>query len=156
VLLGKGKKEAGTLKRLTEAYTPELFLPDFNSALGITQIKTVERFIERRKEIAQVFSRAVMQSRHKILIQKGEGENIYYSFPIVIDSGMKDVQSYARKKGIETKPAFTGSIIAFLPEDERKWPVAASLLLRCLLFPLYPTLTKLGIGQIEKVLTTLP
>lgn len=156
LLLGRGKKEAGVLKRLTETYMPELFLPDFNSALGITQIKTVERFIERRREIAQVFSRAIMQSRHKILIQKGEGENIYYSFPIIIDSGLKDVQTYARKKGIETKPAFTGSIIAFLPEEDRKWPASASLFLRCLLFPLYPTLTKPGISQIEKVLTTLP
>ena len=156
LLLGRGKKETGQLKRLTEDYVPELFLPDFNSALGITQIKTVERFIERRKEIAQIFSRAVMQSRHKILVQKGDGENIYYSFPIIIDSGMKDVQAYARKKGIETKPAFSGSIIAFLPEEEKKWPTAASLFLRCLLFPLYPTLTKPGMVQIEKVLTTLP
>ena len=156
LLLGKGKKETGVLKRLTESYLPELFLPDFNAALGITQIKTVERFIERRKEIAQIFSRAIMQSRHKILIQKGEGDNIYYSFPIIIDSGMKDVQAYARKKGIETKPAFNGTIIAFLPEEEKKWPSAASLYLRCLLFPLYPTLTKPGIGQIEKVLSTLP
>lgn len=156
LLMGKGKKETVNLSKPAEGYTSELLLPDFNAALGITQIRNVEKFIERRKEIASVFSRAVMQSRHRMLIQRGEGENIFFSFPVLLDSGMKDVQAYARKKGIETQPAFADSILADLADPERDWPAARSLLLRCLLFPLYPTLTKTGIQQIEKTLSTLP
>ena len=157
LLLGRSKKETSALSKIIENFPAELMLPDFNAALGITQIKNVERFIERRKEIAAVFSRAVMQSRHKMLIQKGEGENIFFSFPVILDSGMKDVQSYARKKGVETRPAFADSILTGIPPDsERDWPAARSLMLRCLLFPLYPTLTKTGIGLIERTLSTLP
>jgi len=156
LVLGHGKKETSLLKKLVEGYNAELLLPDFNAALGITQIKSVEKFIERRKEIAQIYVRAVMQSRHKTLAQKGEGENVFFSFPVLLDSGMKDVQAYARKKGIDTVPAYLRTILGILPEEEKKWPIANSLFLRCLLFPLYPTLSKTSIQQIEKVLTTLP
>ena len=156
LVLGHGKKETSLIKKAIETYSSELLLPDFNAALGITQIKSVEKFIERRKEIAQVYTRAVMQSRHKTLAQKGDGENVFFSFPLLLDSGMKDVQAYARKKGIETIPAFSHSIQPTLLEEGKKWPTANSLFLRCLLVPLYPTLSKANIQQIEKVLTTLP
>ena len=67
-------------------------------------------------------------------------ENIFFSFPLLLASGMKDVQAYARKKGIETGAAFTESIFVWLPEEEstaKNYPVARSFVLRCLLFPLY-------------------
>jgi dTDP-4-amino-4,6-dideoxygalactose transaminase len=156
LLLCRGRKELNALSKLTDTLPPDVFLPDFNAALGITQVKNIEKFIERRKEIAAVFSHAARQSRHKMLTQKGDGENIFFSFPVLLHSGMRDVQGYARKNGIETRPAFSESILAHLPEDDRAYPVAKSFLLRCLLFPLYPTLTKSGILQIEKTLSTLP
>ncbi|MDR3200537.1 MAG: DegT/DnrJ/EryC1/StrS family aminotransferase, partial [Spirochaetales bacterium] len=156
LLLCKGRKESGALSKLTETLLPEALLPDFNAALGITQIKNIEKFIERRKEIAAVFSHAAMQARHKMLTQKGDGENIFFSFPVLLVSGMKDVQAYARKKGIETKDAFGDSAIAYLPEGGQQYPAARSFLLRCLLFPLYPSLTKPSVEQISKILSTLP
>jgi dTDP-4-amino-4,6-dideoxygalactose transaminase len=156
LLLGKGRKELAALSGFTGELPGDVFLPDFNAALGITQVKNIERFIERRREIASVFSHAVMQSRHKILTQGGEGENVFFSFPVLLDSGMKDVQAYARKKGVETEGAFHNAIITRLPQEDLPFPAARSFFLRCLLFPLYPALTKTGIGQIEKLLSTLP
>jgi dTDP-4-amino-4,6-dideoxygalactose transaminase len=156
LLLGRGKKELGALRKTSGNEMREIFLPDLNAALGLTQIKSIERFVERRKEIAAIFSRAVMQSRHKMLIQKNEGENVFYSFPVLLGSGIKDVQSYTRKKNIDTRPAFADSIMTLLEDRERDLPIAKSLFLRCLLFPLYPTLTKSSITLIEKVLSTLP
>jgi dTDP-4-amino-4,6-dideoxygalactose transaminase len=179
LLLCRGRKEAGTLSKLTETLLPEALLPDFNAALGITQIKNIEKFIERRRDIAAVFSHAAMQGRHKIPTQKGDGENVFFSFPVLLVSGMKDVQAYARKKGVETQAAFAESVLAYLPESAaggsasgegsaagagegsaagggRGFPVARSFLLRCLLFPLYPSLTKKSVDDIAKILSTLP
>jgi len=125
--------------------------------LGITQVRKLNSFLQRRREIAAVFTRAVMQSRHGILAQKAEGENVNFSFPVLLDSGMKDVQAYARKKGVETRPAFTDSALAGLSSEEGDGlPKAKALMLRCLLFPLYPTLTTEGIRQIERTLASLP
>jgi dTDP-4-amino-4,6-dideoxygalactose transaminase len=159
LLLGHGRKETLALSRLPRQPLPGELLPDFNAALGITQIKNIEKFIERRKEIAAIFSHSARQTRHKMLSQKGEAENIFFSFPLLLASGMKDVQAYARKKGIETGAAFTESILAWLPDGDaaaKNYPAARSFLLRCLLFPLYPALTKSSIEQMAKVLSTLP
>jgi dTDP-4-amino-4,6-dideoxygalactose transaminase len=159
VLLCRGRKEAQALSKLSRQPLPGELLPDFNAALGITQVKNIEKFIEKRKEIAGVFSHAAMQARHRMLSQKGDAENIFFSFPLLLASGMKDIQAYARKKGIESEAAFTGSILAYLAEEDaaaKKYPVARSFLLRCLLFPLYPALAKTSVEMITRVLSTLP
>jgi dTDP-4-amino-4,6-dideoxygalactose transaminase len=164
LLLGRSRRETGALSKLMETSSPGVLLPDFNAALGITQIKNIEKFIQRRREIAAVFSHAAGQARHKMLRQKGEAENIFFSFPVLLSSGMKDVQAYARKKGVETQAAFAESVLAYLPDSSaesspgaaKSFPVARSFLLRCLLFPLYPSLTKASVEQISKVLSTLP
>jgi dTDP-4-amino-4,6-dideoxygalactose transaminase len=159
LLLGRGRKETQALLRLPQQPLAGELLPDFNAALGITQIKNIEKFIGKRKEIAAIFSRAAMRSRHRMLSQKGDAENIFFSFPLLLASGMKDVQAYARKKGIESEAAFGESVLAYVAEDDaaaKMYPVARSFLLRCLLFPLYPSLTTEPVKQIEQVLSTLP
>jgi dTDP-4-amino-4,6-dideoxygalactose transaminase len=159
LLLCRGRKETQALLKLPRQPLPEELLPDFNAALGITQIKNIEKFVEKRKEIAAVFSHSAQQVRHRMLSQKGEAENIFFSFPLLLASGMKDVQAYARKKGIESGVAFSESILACLEEDDaaaKRYPVARSFLLRCILFPLYPSLTKSSVEQISRVLSTLP
>jgi len=156
VILGRGRKEVNTLQKIVEPYQPDILLPDFNAALGLTQVQSIEKYLARRKEIAQIFSQAILQSRHRTLSQPGDGENVYYSFPVLITSGLKDVQAYCRKQGIETSPAFAHTILGknLIPEGE--WPVARSLHLRCLRFPLYPSLSRIAIERVQKVLTTLP
>ena len=204
LLLCRSRREMGALARFTETLESGTFLPDFNAALGITQIRNVEKFIQRRKEIAGIFAHSSAQARHRMLSQKGEAENIFFSFPVLLASGMKDVQAYARKKGVETKAAFTESILAYVPRERetadsmdaaapsasttpqpdpttlqttpetlqsdpaapqsklkaaievKNFPVARTFLLRCLLFPLYPALTKTSVEQIARVLSTLP
>jgi dTDP-4-amino-4,6-dideoxygalactose transaminase len=159
LLLCRGRKETQALSKLPRQPLPGELLSDLNAALGITQVKNIEKFIEKRKEIAAVFSRSAMRARHRMLSQKGDAENIFFSFPLLLVSGMKDVQAYARKKGIECEAAFNESILAYVAEDEaaaKMYPVARSFLLRCLLFPLYPSLTSDSVKQIAQVLSTLP
>lgn len=156
IILGKGRKEVNILQRIIESYQLEILLPDFNAALGITQIQSIERFLSKRKDIAQVFSQAILRTRHKPLLQLDEAENVYYSFPILIASGLKDVQAYCKKQGIETTLAFDHSILGAGLTQEKDFPISRALYLRCLLFPLYPSLTKTSIEHLQKVLTSLP
>mgnify|MGYP006283901887 CR=1 FL=1 len=159
VLAGKRKPHTA-LKAAVDSFGRELFLPDMNSALGLTQIKEIESFVAKRQEIAQMFSRAMMRSRHQTPVQPGDGENVFYSFPVLLRSGMKDVATYARKNGVESEPAFSDSILGRYGEIEsvQGWdlPNAKAWLLRCVLFPLYPMLTKKDRELITRVLGTLP
>jgi len=132
-----------------------LLLSDLNASLGLSQMREIESYIATRKEIARVFSRGLMRSSHKTLVQKGEGDNVFYSFPVILESGMKAVRQYARKYNIETIQAFSGSICA-IENTNSHFPNARQLMLRCLLFPCYPMLGKRNVDTISKVLTTLP
>jgi dTDP-4-amino-4,6-dideoxygalactose transaminase len=150
-VLARERKKARSLKAYPLAGYHRL--SDFNASLGIAQMKQIESFIAVRKEIAQNYSRSLIQSKHKSLVQKGEGENIYYSFPVLLDKDIKEAGLYARRKNVETKPAFTDSVIF---KADGGYPNARNIALRCLLFPLYPMLGRKNIGNIARILSTLP
>jgi dTDP-4-amino-4,6-dideoxygalactose transaminase len=69
---------------------------------------------------------------------------------------MKDVIQYAKKKSVETLPAFRSTVLENDSNNGHSFPVAKSLLMRSLLFPLYPMLGKTNIEHIVKVISTLP
>ncbi len=156
LVLAKEKRALTAVKGNSAAFFRDAFLPDMNAALGIIQIKNIERFIAYRSEIAEAFTKAVAGTRHKTFLQPGEGQNIYYSFPVLLNSGMKDVMQYARKKGVETQPAFSESCLARADAENSHCSNAKGFLLRSLLFPLYPGLGKKNAALIVKVLSTLP
>ncbi|MBE3133215.1 MAG: hypothetical protein IMZ55_07060 [Acidobacteria bacterium] len=69
---------------------------------------------------------------------------------------MKEARAYAMKKGVEAVPAFSDTVAAVDEPLAEACPRARSLMLRCLLFPLYPMLAKRDVETISKVLATLP
>ena len=157
-VVARGRSEKTALKKAAESLRTTSLLPDMNASLGLAQIRALGTYIERRREVADVFRRSVMQGRHKAL---ASGETaVPFAFPVMLDGAAKDVISYARKKDVEAVWAFSETIMAVADYwDEcpsERFPAASALLLRCLLFPLYPTLTKADIERISKVLTTLP
>ena len=177
-ILGAGRKERATIRAVLDGYTEDIIMPDMNAALGVTQIKEIEKFIARRKEIAGVFSRAVMASRHRVPVQHGEAENVFFAFPVLVESAVPEAQLYARKKNVTTVPAFAGSIYARMledadapsdggletdgettevaPLDPAAFPNARRFFMRCILFPLYPSLGRNDVETIQRVLGTLP
>lgn len=160
IVLVAGRKLHSGLKSIADSLGRDLLLPDMNSSLGLTQIKEIESFVGKRGEIAQIFSRAMMRSKHKTPVQPGDGENVFFSFPVLLRSGLKDVAAYARKNGVETQPAFADTILGRFGEIDTdaasELPNAKAWLMRCILFPLFPTLTKKDLELITRVLGTLP
>ncbi len=158
-LILAGNKSA--LKSLVEAadtLSADAFLPDLNASLGIVQWREYPQFLESRDMIFGAFTQALMKGRHRTLANPvGEdSRGVPFSFPVVLVSPMNEVRRYARKKGIETEPAFSGRALETYPEAEEDCPVAKALMMSVLLFPLYPTLGKKNVQHIVKVLSTLP
>jgi len=86
-----------------------------------------------------------------------ENASTVWSFPVVLASGVKEVKQYAARKEIEIQPAYEDSIINNAGEETLSSCIhAKSLLLRCVLFPLYPRLGTPEVTKIVKVLGTLP
>ena len=156
LVLAKNRQVAAAAKWIQESsplYSP---LADMNAALGISQLAALDSFVQARREIAQLFGQSLLKSRHKTLVQKTEAENVLSSFPVALSDGMKEVRQYAMKKNVDTLPAFADSIAALEDSPAAHCAHARSLVLRCLLFPLYPMLGKRDVEAVSRVLATLP
>ena len=157
LLFAPGRREWIVLKKLVDSAPATDILPDMNAALAYVGFKEFKRNEEARKQMFTAFSRASMVTRHKTYVRDGDEGSTIYSFPLVLNSGFKDVKAYANKKGIEVRQAYEDSIIALRQEELAPSCICAnSLLLRCALFPLYPRLGKKDEEKIVKVLSTLP
>ncbi len=158
LLLAPSRREWIVLKHIAETSPITDFLPDMNAALALVELKEFARNEKSRRELFTVYSRAVMAGRHKTFLRptNDDGSTIY-SFPLVLNSSVKEVKAYAQKKNIEIKQAYENSIIALRQEELSSDCICAnSLLLRCVLFPLYPRLGQKDVSQIVKVLSSLP
>jgi perosamine synthetase len=156
LLLSRSSKDLNALKKITSDLPESFFLTDLNAALALTQINNIEEFIRKRKDIAQIYHKALMKGRHHTLLQDEEGENIFYSFPVLFEGSAKEAIKYARSKGIITKMAFSDSFFSLQQYADVDCPNAKALYMRCILFPLYPMLGKVNVNHVAKILATLP
>ena len=157
VIFAANRREWSVLKKIAEEAPSTDIMPDMNAALAYVEIKEFARNETTRRELFALYSRSTMSGRHKTYIRAPENGSTVYSFPLVLNSGFKDVKAYAQKKGIEVRQAYENSIIALRQETLSSECICAnSLLLRCALFPLYPRLGQKDAARIVKVLSSLP
>lgn len=163
VVCVRGRNRSRALKEAHEAFEQSAELSDLNAALASVQLKELEHFFERRQELYKYLLDALHKGRHQSPLQKGEAEHMPYAFPVFVDGSLKEVQQYARKKGVETRQAFADCALTALDADEALDAEekegegnARGIAMRTLLFPLYPRLTKKEVETISKVIATLP
>lgn len=157
VLFAPGRREWTVLKKYADEAPSTDLMPDMNASLAYVELKEFNRNEIVRRELFTAYSRAIMSGRHKTFVRAVDAGSTIYSFPVVLNSGFKDVKAYASKKGIEVCQAYENSIIAFRQSELASSCICAnSLLLRCALFPLYPRLGQKDAGKIVKVLMSLP
>ena len=153
-LLFAMSRKDGTLLRHFSGIADEYCLPDINAALAIVQIKEIHKNIERRKEIINAYQQSSLRTRHKRFLVKTEEENNIYSFSLILETGLKDVITYARKKEIILENAFERTIAGANPCEN--CPVSNSLALRTVLFPVYPRLHSADAQRVSRLIMTLP
>jgi len=153
-LLFAMNRKDGMLLRNFSGLADEYFMPDINSALAIVQFKELHRNLTRRHEIAQIYIQASLRTRHKRFIPPNDSEYCNYAFPLVLETGLKDVIAYARKKEIEIENAFENTIAGSTHCED--CPVSASLVMRTVLFPLYPRLRSQDAERVSRLIMTLP
>jgi perosamine synthetase len=156
IVFSQTKRDLGVLRKHVDSLDKTYLLCDVNASLASAQLKAIEEFITRRRDIAAIFTRALMKGKHRSLAQEGDSENVFYSFPVVLEGGVKEAMKYARSKKVPTKEAFSETTAGMIDFADVLCPNAQALSMRCILFPLYPMLTKDQVEQIARVLSTLP
>jgi dTDP-4-amino-4,6-dideoxygalactose transaminase len=162
LLFASGKKLAPIVRNISERLPLEIAMTDYNAALGLAKLREFSDILERRSAIEEAFRLETANTRHAFLGQVGEGTTGRVGFPILLDSSMKDAIIHAKKNGVETAPAFEGSIISGFDADsdcnspENHCKGAQSLSRRCIQFPLHEKISSKDVGLIKKVIATLP
>jgi dTDP-4-amino-4,6-dideoxygalactose transaminase len=154
LLYSLNRRDSALLRGLSDL-PPEYGLPDMNAALAVVQFKEAAKNILKRREIAELYTQSAVRTRHKMFIRQ-ETEYNNYAFPLILETGVNEVKTYARKKDIAVESAFENTLTGSGAVPPEKCPHAYSLSLRTVLFPLYPRLGMTKAGKIAKLIMTLP
>ncbi|MDR2515960.1 MAG: DegT/DnrJ/EryC1/StrS family aminotransferase [Spirochaetaceae bacterium] len=154
LLYAANRRDAAVLRSLSPL--AEYSLPDMNAAMAAVQFREAGRNLEKRREIAKVYTQAALRTRHRQFALTENTEYNHYAFPLILETGMKDVTAYAKKKEIAVESAFVNAQIASLEGAGEKWSEAWSLSLRTALFPLYPRLSSAETEKVARLIMTLP
>jgi dTDP-4-amino-4,6-dideoxygalactose transaminase len=154
LLYAVNRRDASVLRGITPL--SENSLPDMNAAMAVIQVKEAARNMEKRREIADAYNQAALRTRHKRFVQQGEWDYNNYAFPLILETGMKDVKTYAKRKEIVVENAFENTLASSGEVPSGVCPEAYSLSLRTAIFPLYPRLGAAETGKVAKLIMTLP
>jgi len=159
LLYSMNRRDAAALRNLGKDcpcdLPPEYGLPDMNAALAIVQFREAAKNLLKRKEIANLYTQAILRTRHKRFIEHGAEYN-NYAFPVILETGVKEVKTYARRNDIAVESAFENTFIGCGVVSPEQCPEAYSLSLRTVLFPLFPRLKTADALKVSKILMTLP
>ncbi|MDR3122821.1 MAG: DegT/DnrJ/EryC1/StrS family aminotransferase [Treponema sp.] len=155
LLYAMNRRDAGALRSYADL-PREYGLPDMNAAMAVVQFREAARNLEKRKEIARVYAQAGLRTRHKRFVQSDAYEYNNYAFALILETGIKDVMAYAKKKDIAVENALEDTLMGAGVVAAGLCPEAYSLSLRTALFPLYPRLSGPEIEKVSKLIMTLP
>ena len=119
-------------------------LTDFQSALGLSQLKRADKGLERRKEIAEFYENSF---KDKIFIkwQSGVVEGHAYHLYVIEVEKRKELHTYLRQQNIFAQihyiPCHLMPYYRQFGWKEGDMPIAENYYKHCISLPMYPTLT---------------
>jgi dTDP-4-amino-4,6-dideoxygalactose transaminase len=130
------------------------YLSDLGSALILSQWKDVGSFAEKKREhFRHLFHR--LPKGYRPPKQTGDAEPVMPWFPLLVESGAKEVMAYSRKKAVEADWAFRQQS-SWGADYTEACPNARYFLFHTVLFPLYATISAKELDLIGKVIGSLP
>ena len=156
MLYSPGRREAQALRNVADQLCPEELMTDMNAALALAQLKDLDKFLEKRRELSELYGQSLARAHRRALSATVECEPSNFGCVVVLESGAKDVRAYAKKKDVDTVMAFDDTCAAAGVVPEGRCPVAVSLVNRSVAFPLSPRIGKTAAQKIARVLATLP
>lgn len=125
-------------------------MTEMQAALGITQLKKLDKFKQRRREIVDFYNRELGLAH---LVEKDFSNACFHLYPILVEN-RKDFYFKAREKGLNLQvhyiPVHTQPYYAQFGYKKGDYPKAEAYYDRCISLPLYPSLTDDDLVEIVK------
>jgi dTDP-4-amino-4,6-dideoxygalactose transaminase len=125
-------------------------MTDIQAALGLSQLSSLEKFIEKRKEIAARYFQELKNCNFKLPVCKEGKDHIYYRFVIKTkDTSSEYIEKLQQKKVMCRRPVYIPLHIYLnlsgFPHTLEAWHKTISI-------PLYPSLREV---EIEKIIAVV-
>jgi len=127
-------------------------MTDFQAALGLSQLKKLQHFIQRRRQIASLYTSRF--SEHNVTVSREHPDrmSVFYRYIVMVDK-LEYVQRNAKKKGVMCekpvwKPLHNSLTNAKCPNADYAYAHALSV-------PLYPGLSEEEIQYVVENLETI-
>lgn len=125
-------------------------ITDIQSVLGLSQLKKLDKFVQRRREIAKIYDLAFAENPYFNTITEKEGcESSYHLYPILIKDEYKDKKKEIflklREEGLGVQvhyiPVYLQPYYQELGYEKHSCPVSEDFYHREISIPMYPTLS---------------
>ena len=125
-------------------------MTDFQAALGLSQLKKLEKFKARRRQIVDFYNKELMLPH---LIEKDFSNACFHLYPILVDN-RRDFYFKAKEKGLNLQvhyiPVHTQPYYKQFGYNKGDYPKAENYYEHCVSLPLYPSLTDDDLVEIVK------
>jgi perosamine synthetase len=113
-------------------------MTDFQAALGLSQLRLLPEFLNRRQALARRYTHALQLSRVRLPEVVPGRTHIFYRYVIGVDNA-GDLARRLRIRGIECKPPVSRPLHGYLGQDG--CPTTEAAIRTALSIPLYPSLS---------------
>jgi len=85
---------------------------NIQAALGLAQLERIEKFVDRKREMAQKYNEGLSDLPLQLPVEKPGAKNVYWMYGIVINESVGlDAKNFANQlasQGVQTRPFFVG------------------------------------------------
>ena len=125
-------------------------MTEFQAALGISQLKKLDAFKARRREIVAYYNEHLGRPH---LVERDFSNACFHLYPVLVDN-RRDFYFKAREKGLNLQvhyiPVHTQPYYARFGYKRGDYPKAEEYYAHCISLPLYPSLTDDDLVEIVK------
>jgi len=138
-------------------------LTDFQCALGINQLKKLDKFIKRRREIVEIYNKAFKDIKEiKLLVEKKYVKSAWHIYPIQLN--LKKLKSDRKRIFEELQKQGIGVQVHYLPLNlhsfykkefgykKGDFPKAENYYKRAITLPLFPKMTNKDVERVIKII----
>ncbi len=140
-------------------------ITDFQCALGLSQLKRLDDFVEKRRSIAGEYIISFTERPQvRIILESKNVYGSYHLFVLLINFGKikrtrKTVMQHLRKKGISTQvhyiPIYLQPYYRKLGYKTDEFPMTNAYYRECLSIPIYPAMTEENIARVIREISDI-
>jgi UDP-4-amino-4,6-dideoxy-N-acetyl-beta-L-altrosamine transaminase len=131
-------------------------MTDIAAALGISQLKRLREFTNKRRQIAAIYDREFTNTPINFLKQKNDRNSSYHLYVIKIEGGKRDeVFNFLKNAGIGVQVHYIPIYKFSSFNSQNTYSSAEGYYKKCITIPLYPGLSKVEIDHIVNTVKSI-